>query len=252
MTRSVEDAALMLNALAGHDAHDPGSELEDAPDFTAGLKDGIKGLKVGVPHDDFFANVEPAVADCVEAAVEMLRRLGAQVREVSLPVVEPAGVISGAIIAAEAATYHLPLLRSHWDAYGLDVRARLLPGFSIAAETYLNAQRARRLVVNRMRQALDEVEVLVYPTEPTVAPALEDRIVTIGGQTEPVTGALTRLNRPGNISGFPAISLPCGFVQGLPVALQIMGRPWDEAMVLRAAYAYENATEWHKRRPPLT
>jgi len=252
MTRTVEDAAIMLNALAGVDAKDPGSALEDAPDFTAGLQDGVRGLRIGVPRDDFFANVDPAVIERVEAAVGALSGLGAQVREVSLPLVREASAISGLVLSAEAATYHLPLLRQHWDAYGHDVRTRLLPGFTISADSYLNAQRARQLFINKMRAAFDEVDLLLYPSEPVVAPKVEDRTVTVGALTEPTTAAMTRLNRPGNVSGFPAISVPCGFVNGLPVGLQLMGRPWEEATVLQAAQAYEQATEWHAQRPAVS
>lgn len=249
MTRSVEDAALMLNALAGLDTKDPGSSLEDVPDFTNGLQDGVAGLRIGIPRDDFFANVDPAVIERIETAAGVLSGLGAQVREVSLPLAQEATAISGLVLSAEAATYHLPLLRNHWDEYGRDVRARLLPGFTISADSYLNAQRARHLFINKMRAAFDEVDLLLYPSEPVVAPLIEDRTVTVGAYTEPTTAAMTRLNRPGNVSGFPAISVPCGFVNGLPVGLQLLGRPWDEAGVLRAAYAYEQATEWHTHRP---
>ena len=251
MTRCVEDAALMLNVLAGHDAKDPGSSLEDVPDFSVGLKDGIHGLRVGVARDDFFVNVDPQVVRATEAAVEMLRRQGAEVVEVPAPLVRKAVIITSVIMSAEAATYHTVLLRNHWSEYGAQVRARLLPGFGVPAEAYLNAQRARHAVTAELRAVLNQVDVLVYPSEPVVAPLVEATTVTVGSHTEPVAAAMTRLNRAGNMSGFPAATVPCGFVDGLPVGLQILGRPWEESTVLRVAYAYEQATAWHTRRPPL-
>ena len=253
MTRTVEDAGLMLNGLAGHDPKDPASADLPVPDFTAGLRDGVSGLRVGVLRDYFFRSLDPDVQLAVEEAVRVLERQGAQIRDVTFPLASQIAVINSPIIQSEAATYHLPKLRNNWEQLSTKVRARLLPGLAVTADIYLNAQRARALVVQQCLELMQDVDVLLAPTEPVGAPRIDDEFVTIQGRTEGVVNTLTRLTRPFNLTGFPAISVPCGFTaEGLPVGLQLASRPWEEATLLRAAFAYEQATEWHTKRPALS
>ena len=253
MTRTVEDAGLMLNGLAGHDPKDPASADLPVPDFTAGLRDGVSGLRVGVLRDYFFRSLDPDVQLAVEEAVRVLERQGAQIRDVTFPLASQIAVINSPIIQSEAATYHLPKLRNNWEQLSTKLRARLLPGLAVTADIYLNAQRARALVVQQCLELMQDVDVLLAPTEPVGAPRIDDEFVTIQGRTEGVVNTLTRLTRPFNLTGFPAISVPCGFTaEGLPVGLQLASRPWEEATLLRAAFAYEQATEWHTKRPALT
>ena len=253
MTRTVEDAGLMLNGLAGHDPKDPASADLPVPDFTAGLRDGVSGLRVGVLRDYFFRSLDPDVQLAVEEAVRVLERQGAQIRDVTFPLASQIALINSPIIQSEAATYHLPKLRNNWEQLSTKLRARLLPGLAVTADIYLNAQRARALVVQQCLELMQDVDVLLAPTEPVGAPRIDDEFVTIQGRTEGVVNTLTRLTRPFNLTGFPAISVPCGFTaEGLPVGLQLASRPWEEATLLRAAFAYEQATEWHTKRPALT
>ena len=253
MTRTVEDAGLMLNGLAGHDPKDPASADLPVPDFTAGLRDGVSGLRVGVLRDYFFRSLDPDVQLAVEEAVRVLEGQGAQIRDVTFPLASQIAVINSPIIQSEAATYHLPKLRNNWEQLSTKLRARLLPGLAVTADIYLNAQRARALVVQQCLELMQDVDVLLAPTEPVGAPRIDDEFVTIQGRTEGVVNTLTRLTRPFNLTGFPAISVPCGFTaEGLPVGLQLASRPWEEATLLRAAFAYEQATEWHTKRPALT
>ena len=253
MTRTVEDAGLMLNGLAGHDPKDPASADLPVPDFTAGLRDGVSGLRVGVLRDYFFRSLDPDVQLAVEEAVRVLERQGAQIRDVTFPLASQIAVINSPIIQSEAATYHLPKLRNNWEQLSPKLRARLLPGLAVTADIYLNAQRARALVVQQCLELMQDVDVLLAPTEPVGAPRIDDEFVTIQGRTEGVVNTLTRLTRPFNLTGFPAISVPCGFTaEGLPVGLQLASRPWEEATLLRAAFAYEQATEWHTKRPALS
>ncbi len=253
MTRTVEDAGLMLNGLAGHDPKDPASADLPVPDFTAGLRDGVSGLRVGVLRDYFFRSLDPDVQLAVEEAVRVLERQGAQIRDVTFPLASQIAVINSPIIQSEAATYHLPKLRNNWEQLSTKLRARLLPGLAVTADIYLNAQRARALVVQQCLELMQDVDVLLAPTEPVGAPRIDDEFVTIQGRTEGVVNTLTRLTRPFNLTGFPAISVPCGFTaEGLPVGLQLASRPWEEATLLRAAFAYEQATEWHTKRPALS
>ena len=253
MTRTVEDAGLMLNGLAGHDPQDPASADLPVPDFTAGLRDGVSGLRVGVLRDYFFRSLDPDVQLAVEEAVRVLEGQGAQIRDVTFPLASQIAVINSPIIQSEAATYHLPKLRNNWEQLSTKLRARLLPGLAVTADIYLNAQRARALVVQQCLELMQDVDVLLAPTEPVGAPRIDDEFVTIQGRTEGVVNTLTRLTRPFNLTGFPAISVPCGFTaEGLPVGLQLASRPWEEATLLRAAFAYEQATEWHTKRPALS
>ncbi len=253
MTRTVEDAGLMLNGLAGHDPKDPASANLPVPDFTAGLRDGVSGLRVGVLRDYFFRSLDPDVQLAVEEAVRVLEGQGAQIRDVTFPLASQIALINSPIIQSEAATYHLPKLRNNWEQLSTKLRARLLPGLAVTADIYLNAQRARALVVQQCLELMQDVDVLLSPTEPVGAPRIDDEFVTIQGRTEGVVNTLTRLTRPFNLTGFPAISVPCGFTaEGLPVGLQLASRPWEEATLLRAAFAYEQATEWHTKRPALT
>ena len=253
MTRTVEDAGLMLNGLAGHDPKDPASADLPVPDFTAGLRDGVNGLRVGVLRDYFFRSLDPDVQLAVEEAVRVLEGQGAQIRDVTFPLASQIAVINSPIIQSEAATYHLPKLRNNWEQLSTKLRARLLPGLAVTADIYLNAQRARALVVQQCLELMQDVDVLLAPTEPVGAPRIDDEFVTIQGRTEGVVNTLTRLTRPFNLTGFPAISVPCGFTaEGLPVGLQLASRPWEEATLLRAAFAYEQATEWHTKRPALS
>ena len=252
MTRTVEDAALFLNAIAGHDPKDPASAQTPVPDYTLQLQEGVKGLRVGVLRDYFFRNIDPEVGQAVEQATRVLERAGARVEDVTLPFAQQTSFINAPIIQSEAAAYHLGFLRTHWADYSPAVRSRLLPGLAVTATMYLNSQRARALLTQHATALLQQVDVLVAPTEPVGAPKLEEEFVTVGGHTEGIVNVLTRLNRPFNLVGFPAISVPCGFTAGgLPIGLQIVGRPWDEATVLRAAFTYQQATEWHERRPSL-
>ena len=244
MTRTVEDSALMLQALAGYDPADPASSREPVPDYTATLRQGISGLRVGVPRDYFFHDVKPEVADAFESAMGTLRRLGAEVRDVRIPSIwtAPAFMV---IMLTEAFAYHARDLRERPHLYGEVLREKLMAGALFTGDEYVQAQRLRARLRGDMHQALTEVDVLATPTTPGTAPAFS----TVLDPNFP----FARSNMPPfNMAGLPALALPCGFApNGLPISLQLAGRPFDEATVLRTGHAYEQATEWHRRRPPV-
>lgn len=245
MARTVRDVALLLTVIAGRDPADPASTDAPVSDFTAGLEDGVRGLRVGLPRAYFFEQLEDDVAQAVEAAVEALRAEGAEVREVSVPHLDVAAAAFAPIISAEAAAYHQRWLRERPQDYGEDVRQRLFQGLLYPAVDYVNAQRARRRVLDGFLQALTEVEVLLTPAVPVTAPP-------IPGPAVATPNPLTRCTFPVNLTGLPALSLPCGFDRnGLPIGLQVIGRPFDEATVLRVGHAYQRLTDWHTRRPPI-
>lgn len=251
LSRSVEDAALMLNIMAGYDPADATSLRLPPEDFTADLYKGIEGLRVGVPRAHFFDHLEEDVATAVESAIAELGRLGAVVQEVDI-----AGVFDGvaglfAFVLAEAQQIHADSISARLGDFGDDLQA-LLGSESPGAAQLMHGLRACDTLTARMRMALESVDVLVTPTTPITAARIGQDSIRYGGLDEPVLLAMIRCTAPFNATHLPALSLPCGFNRaGLPVGLQIAGRPFDEATVLRAAHAYERATEWHRRAPPL-
>ena len=252
LVRTVEDAALTMNVIAGHDPKDLASAKVDLPDYTTALNGNVRGLRIGVPREYFEAPLDPQVSQAVRSAIGVLEDMGAEVTEVDFPMFRHTQAISNAILMAEAAAYHRDLLAHDGARLYPPVRLRLEAGLFITAADYLRAQQARTLFDRQARQLLEQVDLLAGPTEPVTAPRLLATEVQVGEHSLGTTAALTQYNRPYNITGFPAISIPCGFSDaGLPIGLQLAGRPFDELTVLRAAHAYEQATDWHQRRPPI-
>jgi aspartyl-tRNA(Asn)/glutamyl-tRNA(Gln) amidotransferase subunit A len=251
IVKCVEDAAIELNAIAGRDVKDDSSSHMPVPDYTRTLKKEIKRLKIGIPKEYFFENIDLEVRDRVMKAIKNLQDLGASTTEVSFPYVNYAPAMTWIIVRAEAYSYHEPLFKKRGEEYGPFSRENLEVGPFISANHYLKAQRVRKLLQEQLFTVLKEVNAIVIPTTPTPAPRIGQQVLRIG-QEEAKIGVLNRLANPFNLSGLPAISIPCGFTaDGLPVGLQIAGRPFDEETVLRVAWNYEANTEWHKMRPQL-
>ena len=248
MTWTVADNALMLQTLAGHDPKDPTTSTAPVPDYSAALRDGIAGMTIGVPRRYFFEagpDVAPETLAAIEGALEVMAELGATVRDVDIPHVEQSRAANQTIMMGEAFAYHEHNLKTRREDYGAMVRDRFLLGGMLTISDYVQAQRVRSLIKREMADALREVDVLVTPTSPKPAAALEGYS---GGAT--LTGP--SFTGPFNASGIPAISTPGGFSSdGLPIGLQIAGKPFDEATVLRIAYAYEQAARWFERRPEV-
>ena len=251
LARTAADAAIILQAIAGHDPKDPASANEPVPEFSAGIGQGVRGLALGVPREFFFDRLDTEVRAAMEGALKALEGLGARLVPVSLPHSRHVPAVSFGIQAPEAFAYHEKTLRTRAHEYGPDVRTRLESGRYFPAALYLKAQRARRLLMEDYRKAFGTVEVIVTPTTPIAAPPVGVSTVTAEGRTIDVRGALTRFARAFNATGLPAATVPCGFTaDGLPIGLQVAGRPFDEAMVLRVAHAYEQVAGWTQRRPP--
>jgi aspartyl-tRNA(Asn)/glutamyl-tRNA(Gln) amidotransferase subunit A len=256
MVRSVTDAALMLNVIAGHDPRDPATVRRAVPDYTEGLTNDLRGVRIGMPRMVLWEDLDPGVESVMNAAVQQLARLGgrlgARLADVALPQMRHAVLASSIIIGAEGAAYHHERLRTVAAQYGEDVRLRLKLGALLPAAAYLKAQRLREGVRRELDAALNRVDVLLTPTLPIATPSIERCTVTAGMPLPPELLHIPRLTRPFNLTGHPAISVPCGFTQsGMPVGMQIIGRAFDEAMVLRVAHAYEQATPWHRQHPRL-
>lgn len=249
--RCVEDVALVLEAIAGADACDPASSGRVGERFTQDLKKGLRGLRLGVPRQYFFDRLQRDVRRNVTAAIATLEHNGAEVREVNLKWMSETARLAGEITVAEALVYHWKWVQQRSAEYGPDVRVRLKEGMDESALAYLQAQEMRRVYAKEFDNVLRSVDVLAAPTLPVAAPRIEESEVVVGRSRENVRVALLRLTRPGNLTGLPAITVPCGLTSdGLPTGLQLIGRRFDEKTVLRAAYAYELATSWHEMFPP--
>lgn len=245
MTRGVRDAALTMNLLAGYDPRDPCSIDRDVPDFTAGLDDGIKGRKIAIVRKFFMEDGDPEVIAGVEATLPILESLGAIVEEVELPHIEDAFKAGTLTILSEGATYHADHLRTRPDAFSPQCLADFSLGRLYKATDYIQAQRLRRHLMNEAAKVMAPLDALVMPTSPITATPAEGN-----PPDHPVYRVKNTI--PFNFLGLPAISLPCGFSgDGLPIGLQIVGKAFDEAGILEIAHAYEQATTWGERRPPL-
>lgn len=252
MARSAVDCALILRAIAGHDPADASTTEHPVPDYAAALTGEIKGLRVGLLRTFFLDSAGLVLQQAVEQAVKDLASLGAQVDEAKLALADHAVGASFALIATEALAYHETWMKTRPMDYQGDVRARLRSGAFVSATQYLAAQRARALIRDEVTATLRRFDVLIAPSTPIVATAVGQSDVTIGRETLDVRSALTRYTRHFNLSGHPACSVPCGFsAAGLPIGMQIIGRPFDEATVLRVADAYQRVTDWHTRRSPV-
>ncbi|MGH6915785.1 MAG: amidase, partial [Geminicoccales bacterium] len=245
MTRTVRDAALMLDALAGHDPRDPASVDRPLAGYAAALTGDIRGRRIGVSKRYHFEGCDPEVLAALEAAIEQLRALGAKVREIELPDMQAVHAVGTVILFSEAAAYHAADLRERPESYSQAMRDLLGLGGLYTATQYLSAQRLRRRLAEETVRAMAEVDAIVLPTSPLPATPIEPEV--------PEHAVLRGRNCISfNVISLPAISLPCGFTEaGLPIGLQIVGHAFDEAMVLGIAHVFEQATEWHQRCPAL-
>ena len=265
----VRDTALLLGAIAGHDPMDATSIDAPVPDYTKGLEDGVSGLRLGVPDEYFITGMDPEVESAVRAAIDVLKGLGASIERVSLPATPHALATYYVIAPAEASSnlarydgvkYGLRVpgrdlidmeSKTRAAGFGAEVKRRIMLGTYVLSAGYYDAyygkaQKVRTLVRRDFDAAFARVDLIVAPTTPNVA-------FKHGEKADPIAMYLNDVfTIPADMSGVPAVSVPCGFTTaGLPIGLQLIGKALDEATVLRAARAYERATDWHQRRPQL-
>ena len=242
LTRTVRDAALFLDVMAG---------TEGAQAFSRGLEGPgtLGGIRVGVPRPFFWERLDAEVAGLAEGAVEILRQLGGEVFECEVPYASYAGAVAAVVMSAEATAFHEDRLRTHPEAFGDDVRTRLERGLFLTATDYVAGLRARRFLQLEFARAFEAADVLVMPTTQVPASPIEQDPETAPGASLAMSVQLTRFTNPFNTTGLPALSLPCGFTRGgLPAGLQIVGPAGGETMVLRVGDAYERAAGWTSRR----
>ncbi len=254
LARTVADAAIVLCAIAGRDPLDATTLARPVPDYLAELRRPLRRLRLGWPREYFFDKLDAEVRRAVEAAARTFEQHGARMEEISLPHIGESVDPSTHIALAEATAFHQSAgyFPVRAPEYSQEVRTRLERGAEVRAVDYLKAFEAQKVVRADFEAAFTRVDAILAPTVPVPAPRIGAKVVTIGSEEETVRAALLRLNRPANFTGLPAISVPCGFTQkGLPIGLQLIGPAFDEARLLRIAYAYERATEWHKRLPAL-
>ncbi|MEU1508098.1 amidase [Kitasatospora sp. NPDC005748] len=243
ITRTVEDAAVVLTAMAGHDPRDPASLAAAAVDHRPGPGTDLTGLRVGVPRDYYFDHLDAEVETAVRRAIGHLADLGAELVDVGIPMARYIRATLWGLVAPEASAYHERTLRTVPELYQADVRVLLEAGELMTAGDYLRAQRSRTLMREEWARVLAGVDVIAAPTVPTTAVRAGQTTVTWSdGTSEGVADALVRLSAPANITGVPALTVPVGRdAAGLPIGMQLLGRPLGERLLLRVGHAYEQS-----------
>jgi aspartyl-tRNA(Asn)/glutamyl-tRNA(Gln) amidotransferase subunit A len=247
LTRSVKDAALLLGVLAGYDPGDPASQEQATADYLVDIDAGVRGWKMALADGEFMRACQPEVWAAVCAAAQVMRDLGAIVEEVELDWLYQASATNSLITQADAAAVHRERLETDPTRFGADVRQRLEAGLATTSSEYIRARRLQAELRRKSENTFQEYDALLLPTTPY--PALPIATIENSAKQAP---ALTRFTAPFNLTGIPALSLPCGFTeQGLPIGLQIVCGPWQEASLLRAGQAYEAATNYNTHRPAM-
>jgi len=254
ISRTTADCAMTLGAIAGYDPKDPSTWDVPVPDYLSMLTGEIRGLKVGVIQERVDTEaVDPEVRDNVVQAIAVLGELGADIQEVSIPLIVHSAAISNTIILTDAAGVHRQGIDEHLGEYDHNIQIRLLVGSIIPAQAHQKAVKLRQVLRQQILDALEKVDVLVMPTSSIPASPIPPK-AGIGSKQEVLDGLAGRrsFTAPFNVANTPALSINCGFtIQQLPVGFQIAGKPFDEGTLFRVAHAYEQATDWHTRRPPI-
>lgn len=246
ITRKVEDAALMLQVMGGYDELDPTSVKTLPGDYSSHLKDSMKERKIAFAIGNFIEEADREVLEAVHNAMQVLADQGVLITEVNVDFLKEGTLANAVMTQADGATFHRERLKEHPDWFGADVRQRLETGAAFTSSEYALARRTQAEVKRRCEVLLNIYDVLILPTTPIPAPVLE------GENAVERARQLTRFTAPFNLTGLPALSVPCGFTkEGLPIGLQIVSRAWNEAGVLRTGYAFQQATDWHKQKCPI-
>lgn len=246
MARKVEDAALLLQVIAGYDSGDPASVNVETEDYSAQIKDGIRGFKFALVDDPYFQSEDEEIKNLLASAAKVFSELGAHVELAAFPGGQQAAMANGMMTQADGAVYHSERLANQPGRFGSDVLQRLNTGASYKLEQYIRARRDQVVLRRQFEIFFEKFDFLITPTTIITAPEIAGQLAVMLAQL------LTHNTAPFNLTGLPAISLPCGFTsQGMPVGMQLVTRSWGEAALLKAAYAYDQATGWTERSPKL-
>lgn len=246
ITRKVEDAALMLQIMGGYDERDPASAKTLPGDYLSHLKDTMQDRKIALAVGSYIEESDPEVLDAVRKAAQVLREQGATIKEVNMDFLREAALANGLMTQADGAAFHRERMQQRPEWFGADVRLRLETGAAFTSSEYSLARRTQAETKRRCEMLFEEYDMLLLPTTPIPAPVLE------GENAVERARQLTRFTAPFNLTGMPALTVPCGFTKNnLPIGLQIVSRAWNEAGVLRTGYAFQQATEWHTHKPKI-
>jgi aspartyl-tRNA(Asn)/glutamyl-tRNA(Gln) amidotransferase subunit A len=246
LAQTANDCAILLQGIAGYDPLDPVSVDAPVPNYTAALGQGLAGIRLAVPAGYFAAGVEAEIQRAVETAAEVFAKSDAVIVRKEMEFAEDMFLTNRAVLAPEAAAYHAERIKTQPEDFGEDVLTRLRNGASISTADYVRARRRQLELRRDLELYFSDVDLLATPTTRVVAPRFGSDAVAMSQHLTPFTA-------PFNLTGFPAISLPCGLNRdGLPIGLQLVARPWAEALLLQAAHQYQLSTDWHKRLPSLT
>ncbi|MFZ4760437.1 MAG: amidase, partial [Burkholderiaceae bacterium] len=252
LARTIGDCAVTLGALAGYDARDPGSADVPVGDYVSELELGVKGLRIGVPTNYFFEHVEPEVERNTREAIERLKAEGAEIVDVEIPMADLIASVEFGLCMPEASAYHRTMIRERAELYEPDVRTFLEAGLMVPAVDYIAALRLRTVMQAAWKKMFDGLDAIIAPAVAAVATRRDQASVTWSdGTEEAASSVFIRLSAPANVTGLPSVSVPCGFGRGgLPTGLQVIGRPFGEARILRIAREYERTADWSTKKPP--
>jgi aspartyl-tRNA(Asn)/glutamyl-tRNA(Gln) amidotransferase subunit A len=253
LARSVEDCALLLGLMAGADPEDPTAISGALPDYMAATGLPMKGVKIGVPTAFYIDDLDPEVARVLDDTIEVLKREGAEIVHVELPDQRQLTGASQLVLAVEAAAFHKRWMIERPQDYGPQVLMRLQNGLAVPGVSYLEALRWRGPALSAHLAAISNVDAVIAPVSPVAAPTIAESDVGNGPDAEAVIQRLTRFTRPVNYLGLPSLAIPSGFTRsGLPVGMQLIGRSFDEATLIRIGAAFQRATDFHDRVPAFT
>ena len=246
LTRCIKDAALMLQVISAYDPLDPTSQKMLTGDYLGHLGDDMEGRKIALGVGEFIDGAEPEIINAVCEAAKVFEAMGCKVQEVNVDWLREAAMANRTMTQSDGAAVHRDRLREHPEMFGDDIRRRLEDGAKTTSTEYILARRTQVEMRKKLEQFFETHDLLLTPATPIAAPTVE------GHDAVEQAGRLTRFTSPFNLTGLPALSVPCGFTKnGLPIGLQIVSRPWGESKALNAGHAYEQATEWHLQISPL-
>jgi aspartyl-tRNA(Asn)/glutamyl-tRNA(Gln) amidotransferase subunit A len=248
ITRYVEDSAVMMQHIAQYNERENAKRRGKHLNYISEIKKPVENLRAGIPVNYFFENINKEVLSAVKQAIKVVERLGVNIREVNFPAVDEIIAAYTSITLAEEAAIHKRMYYQYAQEYTYESKVRLEASFFISATEYIDALRIRPKLIAQVLEKMRDVDVVLMPTQPIVAPKVGETKVMINGHSEDYSLSMIRLLKPFNLLGFPALSICCGFnSQNLPIGLQIIGKPFQDPLVLRIGHHYEQATPWYKQ-----